>query len=69
MSEQEHNPHASADYYTQEQTAAVSVHSSTFIPQLSVSTNLFEQLKSEFLTRCLMIKALTERRQKKLNSG
>jgi hypothetical protein len=43
MSEQEHNLHASADYYTQEQTAAVSVHSSTFIPQLSVSTNLFEK--------------------------
>ena len=48
MSEQEHSLHVSADYYTQEQTAAVSVHSSTFIQQLNVNPNLFEQLKSEF---------------------
>ena len=39
------------------------------ISQLSVSTNLFEQLKSEFLTRCLMTKVLMRKTSKKLNSG
>ena len=66
MSEQEHNPHASADYYTQEQTAAVSVHSSTFIPQLSVSTNLFEQLKSEFFNEMLDDKSFNGEASKKI---
>jgi hypothetical protein len=66
MSEQEHNLHVSADYYTQEQTAAVSVHSSTFIPQLSVSTNLFEQLKSEFFNEMLDDKSFNAEASKKI---
>ena len=66
MPEQEHNPHASADYYTQEQTAAVSVHSSTFIPQLSVSTNLFEQLKSQFFNEMLDDRSFNGEASKKI---
>ena len=66
MSEQEHSLHVSADYYTQEQTAAVSVHSSTFIPQLNVNPNLFEQLKSEFFNEMLDDKSFNAEASKKI---
>ena len=46
MPEQEHNLNISTDYYSPDQTAAVSVYSSTFIPDIpelsSITTNLFE---------------------------
>ena len=57
MPEQEHNLNISTDYYSPDQTAAVSVYSSTFIPDIpelgSITTNLFEQLKSQFFNEML----------------
>ncbi len=53
MSEQEHNLNITSEYYTSDQTAAVSLQSSTFIQQLQVKVNLFEQLKSQFFNEML----------------
>ena len=66
MPEQEHNLNISTDYYSPDQTAAVSVHSSTFIPQLSVSTNLFEQLKSQFFNEMLDDRSFNGEASKKI---
>lgn len=70
MTEQEHNLHISTDYYAPDQTAStVSTDSSSFISQLSVSTNLFEQLKSEFFNEMLDDKSFNGEASKKLNNG
>ncbi|MEO3357208.1 circularly permuted type 2 ATP-grasp protein [Acinetobacter haemolyticus] len=53
MSEQEHNLNITSEYYTADQTAAVSLQSSTFIQQLQAKVNLFEQLKSQFFNEML----------------
>ena len=67
MSEQEHNLHVSTDYYAPDQTAAaVSVHSSTFIQQLNVTPNLFEQLKSQFFNEMLDDKSINGEASKKI---
>jgi uncharacterized circularly permuted ATP-grasp superfamily protein len=66
MSEQEHNLHVSTDYFAPEQNAAVSVVTSTFIPQLDLSSNLFEQLKSEFFNEMLDDKSFNGEASKKI---
>ena len=67
MSEQEHNLNISTDYYSPDQTAAVSVYSSTFIPELSsITTNLFEQLKSQFFNEMLDDKSFNGEASKKI---
>lgn len=60
MSEQEHNLNITSEYYTADQTAAVSLQSSTFIKQLQAKVNLFEQLKSQFFNEMLDDHSLAE---------
>ena len=70
MSEQQHNLNISTDYYSPDQTAAVSVYSSTFIPDIpelsSITTNLFEQLKSQFFNEMLDDKSFNGEASKKI---
>ena len=73
MPEQEHNLNISTDYYSPDQTAAVSVYSSTFIPDIpdipelsSITTNLFEQLKSQFFNELLDDKSFNGEASKKI---
>lgn len=55
MSEQEKDLQADIEYFLQEQAtnAALLNHSPSFIENLSVQTNLFEQLKSQFFNEML----------------
>ena len=66
MSEQEHNLHISTDYYAPEPNPAASVDTSTFISQLNVTTNLFEQLKSQFFNEMLDDKSFNGEASKKI---
>lgn len=47
MSEQEHELHIDNDFI-QEQTTTALINPTSFLEHISVQTNLFEQLKSEF---------------------
>ena len=66
MSEQEHDLFITTDYYATEQTTAVNLQSSTFISQLKVNTNLFEQLKSKFFNEMLDDKSFNGEASKKI---
>ncbi len=66
MSEQEHNLHISTDYFAAEPNTAIPLDTSTFIPQLNVSSNLFEQLKSEFFNEMLDDKSFNGEASKKI---
>ncbi len=52
MSEQEKDLQADIDYFLQEQATTALLNQTSFMDNLSVQTNLFEQLKSQFLTKC-----------------
>lgn len=66
MPEQEHNLPVMAEYYTADPAATITVSSSTFIEQLTVSTNLFEQLKSKFFNEMLDDKSFNGEASKKI---
>ena len=58
MSEQEKDLQADIDYFIQEQATNALLNQTSFIENLSVQSNLFEQLKSQFLMRCWMMRRL-----------
>ena len=53
MSEQEKDLQADIDYFLQEQATNALLNQTSFIENLSVQTNLFEQLKSQFFNEML----------------
>ncbi len=69
MSEQEKDLQADIDYFIQEQATNALLNQTSFIENLSVQSNLFEQLKSQFLMRCWMMRRLMVWPLKKLNNG
>ncbi|MDK3065797.1 circularly permuted type 2 ATP-grasp protein, partial [Acinetobacter baumannii] len=53
MSEQEKDLKADIDYFIQEQATNALLNQTSFIENLSVQSNLFEQLKSQFFNEML----------------
>ncbi len=53
MSEQEKDLQADIDYFLQEQATTALLNQTSFMDNLSVQTNLFEQLKSQFFNEML----------------
>ncbi|RDF39348.1 hypothetical protein DWA26_18020 [Acinetobacter baumannii] len=53
MSEQEKDLQADIDYFIQEQATNALLNQTSFIENLSVQSNLFEQLKSQFFNEML----------------
>lgn len=53
MSEQEHELHLDNDFFIQEQTTTALINPTSFLEHISVQTNLFEQLKSQFFNEML----------------
>jgi len=53
MSEQEHELHIDNDFFIQEQTTKAIINPTSFLEHISVQTNLFEQLKSQFFNEML----------------
>ncbi len=53
MSEQEKDLQADIDYFLQEQATNALLNQTSFIENLSVQSNLFEQLKSQFFNEML----------------
>ncbi len=53
MSEQEKDLQADIDYFLQEQATTALLNQTSFMDNLSVHTNLFEQLKSQFFNEML----------------
>lgn len=52
MLEEDKEMHAVGEQYMKDKVSGVLSSQSLFIDQLSVNTNLFEQLKSKFLMKC-----------------
>lgn len=69
MSEQEKDLQADIDYFIQEQATNALLNQTSFIENLSVQSNLFEQLKSQFFNEMLDDQRLTVWLLKKLNNG
>jgi len=53
MSEQEKDLQADIDHFLQEQATTALLNQTSFMDNLSVQTNLFEQLKSQFFNEML----------------
>ncbi|EKU67473.1 hypothetical protein ACINWC136_2583 [Acinetobacter pittii] len=53
MSEQEHELHLDNDFFIQEQTTTALINPTSFLEHISVQTNFFEQLKSQFFNEML----------------
>ncbi|ENU68928.1 Uncharacterised protein [Acinetobacter baumannii] len=69
MSEQEKDLQADIDYFLQEQATTALLNQTSFMDNLSVQTNLFEQLKSQFFNEMLDDVTSNGAASKKLSNG
>ncbi len=69
MSEQEHELHLDNDFFIQEQTTTALINPTSFLEHISVQTNFFEQLKSQFFNEMLDDVTSNGAASKKLNNG
>lgn len=69
MLEEDKDLHTISEHYMKEKTTNVLLSQPSFLDQLSVSTNLFEQLKSKFFNEMLDDVTSNGEASKRLNNG